>query len=336
MNIVWLFSVCVSLMPVTCDLIHGFLMLSSVSLSHQKHCLLSPIRAPSVYGLSFLKIIELVGLFPWNTFIKQGQKWQQMSLICVSVAVFTHAHWGVGHYLLCLLTLLALPNQWDFLGLSKWFSNVGLRLLPLFSLVGAFPFLMWLTLCGSIFSRASPLRPPASSSFLASSVVLPFIRASVWARKLASRIYSRTSHPFRHSAVQSAYVHMVPLRAVTNWLLQYWRLTQLHTTGPQTYTPEHTTALYLVALDEKVFKHRGYLMVQVVSDGMLWLSWDQEVTGHHACSWDTTQLDCISDTWHEANQLALSPATDTTPGRWNFWLKPRSGSLGTLPWWMSW
>lgn len=29
--------------------------------------LLLPISAPSVYGVSFLKMIELVGLFPWNT-----------------------------------------------------------------------------------------------------------------------------------------------------------------------------------------------------------------------------------------------------------------------------
>ncbi|KAG9341942.1 hypothetical protein JZ751_018259 [Albula glossodonta] len=38
------------------------------------------------------------------------------------------------------------------------------------------------------FSRASPLIPLASSSFRASAGVLPLIRASVWARKLAIRI----------------------------------------------------------------------------------------------------------------------------------------------------
>lgn len=56
-----------------------------------------------------------------------------------------------------------------------------------------------LTLCGRIFSSSSPLRPLASSSFLASSVVLPFIRASVWARKLASRIYSHVKHTHTHT-----------------------------------------------------------------------------------------------------------------------------------------
>lgn len=35
-----------------------------VAVSQQKHSLLSPISAPSVYGVSFLKMIELVGLFP--------------------------------------------------------------------------------------------------------------------------------------------------------------------------------------------------------------------------------------------------------------------------------
>lgn len=43
----------------------------SVAVSEEKHCDLSPIRAPSVYGLSFLKMMELVGLFPWNTWNKQ-------------------------------------------------------------------------------------------------------------------------------------------------------------------------------------------------------------------------------------------------------------------------
>lgn len=51
-----------------------------------------------------------------------------------------------------------------------------------------------LTLCGKILSRASPLSPPASSSFLASSVVLPLMRASVWARKFATRIYNHVQH----------------------------------------------------------------------------------------------------------------------------------------------
>lgn len=36
-----------------------------------KQCALSPVSAPSVYGVSFLKMIELVGLFPWNTWRKQ-------------------------------------------------------------------------------------------------------------------------------------------------------------------------------------------------------------------------------------------------------------------------
>lgn len=52
--------------------------------------------------------------------------------------------------------------------------------------------MIMLTLCGKIFSRASPLSPAASSSFLASSVVLPFMRASVWARKFATSIYNHS------------------------------------------------------------------------------------------------------------------------------------------------
>lgn len=39
-------------------------ILISVAVSQQKHGLLSPISAPSVCGVSFLKMIELVGLFP--------------------------------------------------------------------------------------------------------------------------------------------------------------------------------------------------------------------------------------------------------------------------------
>ncbi|KAF3828959.1 hypothetical protein GH733_003223 [Mirounga leonina] len=45
-----------------------------------------------------------------------------------------------------------------------------------------------LTLCGNSFSKASGLFPVACSSFWASSVDFPFIRASVWAKKLARRI----------------------------------------------------------------------------------------------------------------------------------------------------
>ena len=41
-------------------------------------------------------------------------------------------------------------------------------------------------LCGSSVARASPITPAASSSARASARVLPFISASVWARKLAS------------------------------------------------------------------------------------------------------------------------------------------------------
>lgn len=38
-----------------------------VHINQKKYSLLPPISAPSVYGVSFLKMIELVGLFPWNT-----------------------------------------------------------------------------------------------------------------------------------------------------------------------------------------------------------------------------------------------------------------------------
>jgi len=45
------------------------------------------------------------------------------------------------------------------------------------------------TLCGSMASISAGDILAASNSFLATSDVLPFISASVWARKLASRIY---------------------------------------------------------------------------------------------------------------------------------------------------
>lgn len=31
--------------------------------------------------------------------------------------------------------------------------------------------------------------------------------------------------------------------------------------------------------------YKSYLVVQAVSDGVLWLSWDEEVGRHHTCSW---------------------------------------------------
>lgn len=67
----------------------------------------------------------------------------------------------------------------------------GVSFLKIMELLGLFP---WNTLCGRSLSRASPLIPAASSSFLASSGVFPFIRASVWARKLAIRIW-KTGNP---------------------------------------------------------------------------------------------------------------------------------------------
>ena len=45
-----------------------------------------------------------------------------------------------------------------------------------------------LTLWGYSFSKSSGLLPVACSSFRASSVDFPLIRASVWAKKLARRI----------------------------------------------------------------------------------------------------------------------------------------------------
>lgn len=113
-----------------------------------------------MYGVSFLKMIELVGLFPWKTCDKQRNDFNYR-----------------GHFVQSSI----LPTKFT--------------LLSLFMVTGGQhcqnSFLL-LTLCGRIFSRASPLKPLASSSFLASSVVLPVIRASVWARKLANRIYSQT------------------------------------------------------------------------------------------------------------------------------------------------
>lgn len=37
--------------------------------------------APSVYGVSFLKMIEVVGLFPWNTWIHQIEMFQNEVIV---------------------------------------------------------------------------------------------------------------------------------------------------------------------------------------------------------------------------------------------------------------
>lgn len=37
----------------------------------QSELRISPISTPSVNGVSFLKTMEFVGLFPWNTFKKE-------------------------------------------------------------------------------------------------------------------------------------------------------------------------------------------------------------------------------------------------------------------------
>lgn len=73
-----------------------------------------------------------------------------------------------------------------------------------------------LTLCGRILSSFSPLRPPASSSFFASSVVFPFIRASVCARKFATRIYRATHNIYTHSSASAA----GGCQGVAMWLLK--------------------------------------------------------------------------------------------------------------------
>lgn len=78
------------------------LILIPVAESHKKqHRLLSPISAPSVYGLSFLKMIELVGLFPWNTWVKQGEISHNQTALCMPSSqmllicfLFIHGHWG--------------------------------------------------------------------------------------------------------------------------------------------------------------------------------------------------------------------------------------------------
>uniref|UniRef100_A0A182IS09 Uncharacterized protein n=1 Tax=Anopheles atroparvus TaxID=41427 RepID=A0A182IS09_ANOAO len=64
-------------------------------------------------------------------------------------------------------------------------STNGVTFFTRIELVGRLPVN---TLCGSRFSSASPARPAFSSSARACSAVLPIIRASVCARKLASRI----------------------------------------------------------------------------------------------------------------------------------------------------
>ena len=61
----------------------------------------------------------------------------------------------------------------------------GVSLVNTIEFVGRFPSK---TLCGNSFSKSSGLFPAACSSFRASSVDFPFIRASVWAKKLAGRI----------------------------------------------------------------------------------------------------------------------------------------------------
>lgn len=64
-------------------------------------------------------------------------------------------------------------------------SVKGVIFLTTIELVGLFPSN---TLCGRIFSKLLPDNPDFSSSDLASSLVFPFIRASVWAKKFANSI----------------------------------------------------------------------------------------------------------------------------------------------------
>lgn len=55
-------------------------------------------------GVSFLKMIELVGLFPWNTCVKQGEIFHSTdhfvravirnALNKVWIAMFIRGHWG--------------------------------------------------------------------------------------------------------------------------------------------------------------------------------------------------------------------------------------------------
>ena len=49
------------------------------------------------------------------------------------------------------------------------------------------------TLCGRIFSNSAPDIPDFSSSAFASALLLPFIRASVWARKLDNKLEHTTT-----------------------------------------------------------------------------------------------------------------------------------------------
>lgn len=130
---------------------------------NEKHCLLSPISAPSVYGVSFLKMIELVGLFPWNTWVKQGEIFHSTdhfahavitnALNKVWIAMFTRGHRGalppvlsqskVGcwHFLISSV-ILFVRVTWDYC----LFSSSGLSL----------PSLLWeLRRAGCSFSIVS-------------------------------------------------------------------------------------------------------------------------------------------------------------------------------------
>lgn len=93
-------------------------------------------------GVSFLKTMELLGLFPSKTFEQEMENhrlpWQQP----------------------------ALPQQGNL-----WAAQIQI-LLSSTAREAA-------TLCGSSFSTASAAMPAASSSFRASAEVFPFIRASV-------------------------------------------------------------------------------------------------------------------------------------------------------------
>ena len=68
------------------------------------------------------------------------------------------------------------------------------------------------TLCGSRLCRASPAKPAASSSARASSVVLPRISASVWAKTFDNRIgwCSPIGLWLWHGAMKSQGISFVP------------------------------------------------------------------------------------------------------------------------------
>lgn len=156
-------------------------------------------------------------------------------------------------------------------------------------LLGLFP---WKTLCGRSLSRASPLMPAASSSFLASFDVFPFIRASVWARKLAIRIWNKEKIHHNDKMHNNTHHNTIFQHVIHHF---WWRFTPLCKLSVEKFfLVTGLLANISVSLVLPYFQHtfkrethkiecnvKAHLMMHIISDWVLRLSRYEEVSWNH-------------------------------------------------------